>query len=75
MKFSNVKNSLVLNGSQAHTQLFGRLTGSHIIGRLFTSVKVQAPPSQFLNFREALEKDGKFVYFQDSMPRLLKDCP
>jgi predicted nucleic acid-binding Zn ribbon protein len=60
MKFSNAEDCLVLNGSQALIQLFGRLTGSHMIGRLFTSVKVQAPPLQLLNSREALEKDGKF---------------
>jgi hypothetical protein len=32
-----------------------------MIGRLFTSVKVQAPLLQLLNSREALERDGNLV--------------
>lgn len=58
---SNAKYCLVLNGSQALIQLSGRLTGSHMTGRLFTTVKVRAPPLQLLNFRAGLEKDGMFV--------------
>lgn len=60
-RVSNAKHCLVRNGSWVPIQLFGPLTGSHMIGRLFTSVKALAPPSQFLSLRDALEKDGKFV--------------
>lgn len=46
---------------KALIQVSGRLTDSHMIGRSFTSVKVQTPPLQLQSSREALEKAGNDV--------------